>query len=122
MTQLLGTSVLLVEDVYLIARMFKGALERAGATVLGPAPTVDAAMSLIDDHQGKIDVAILDVNLGHGTTSYRIADRLNELGVPFVFATGEIRIEQNERYQHFPSLEKPILEAELIQAIVGLPR
>ena len=33
------------------------------------------------------DCAVLDVNL-HGEKSYPVAARLDELGVPFVFATG----------------------------------
>ena len=35
----------------------------------------------------SFDVAVLDVNLS-GETSFAIADRLLDLGLPFVFATG----------------------------------
>ena len=49
------------------------------------APSVDEAMKRLKNFTP--DVAILDVNLGTGT-SLPIAEELERRGVPFIFATG----------------------------------
>ena len=42
--------------------------------------------------KGRPDAAMLDVGLGDGETDYPIADWLEALGVPCLFAAGEVRI------------------------------
>ncbi|WP_330218360.1 response regulator [Methylobacterium sp. WSM2598] len=54
--------VLVVEDEYFIADDMAQALGRLGAVVVGPAPSRDAAMALIDGG-ARIDAAVLDINL-----------------------------------------------------------
>jgi light-regulated signal transduction histidine kinase (bacteriophytochrome)/CheY-like chemotaxis protein len=76
--------VLLVEDSLIIALDAEDILERFGAEVL-TASTPEAAHDLLDNEQ--VDFAILDINLGD-QTSFGIADRLTELGIPFFFASG----------------------------------
>ena len=89
-------------------------LREAGATVLGPVGSIDEAIDLIDDHVQDLDAAVLDVNLGSGRTAYPIADRLAEIGVPYVFATGDVQV---LRKATGPVLEKPVLEAALLNAV-----
>lgn len=60
-------------------------VSRLGAATTTTAATVQGALEHIDAH--KPTVAILDINLGD-RNSYPIADRLAELRVPFLFATG----------------------------------
>jgi light-regulated signal transduction histidine kinase (bacteriophytochrome)/CheY-like chemotaxis protein len=77
-------SVLLVEDSLIIALDAEDILTRFGADVV-TASTPDAAHDMMD--ATRIDCAILDINLGD-QTSFGIADRLTELGIPYFFASG----------------------------------
>ncbi|MDB5416541.1 MAG: response regulator receiver [Rubritepida sp.] len=117
---LVGCRILLVEDEYLIVELMSEWLSRAGAVVVGPAPNVKRAIELIEGEENALDIAVLDVNLGQGKTAYPIADRLNELGVPYLFATGDVRIIDNPAHKARPRLEKPISQGELIAAVEKL--
>ncbi|MGU3362955.1 response regulator [Methylobacterium sp. M6A4_1b] len=81
-----GRRVLVVEDEYFLADELDQALEEAGATVLGPAPSVRAALDLLESGPAP-DVATVDVNLG-GEMAYPVAEALLARGVPFLFTTG----------------------------------
>lgn len=83
---LTGRRVLLVEDDYFIAVDLKTWFEAGGAEVLGPVPSVDAALALIAGADA-IDAAVLDINL-QDELVYPVADALRARGVPFLFATG----------------------------------
>jgi len=76
--------VMLVEDSLIIALDAEDILDRFGADV-ATASTPEAAHDILD--KGHIDFAILDINLGD-QTSFGIADRLNEMNIPFFFASG----------------------------------
>jgi light-regulated signal transduction histidine kinase (bacteriophytochrome)/CheY-like chemotaxis protein len=80
-----GLDVLLVEDSLIIALDAEDILGRLGADTVSTAATVEGALDLIADNRPS--VAMLDINLGD-TNSFRIADRLMNLGIPFLFATG----------------------------------
>lgn len=82
---LAGQRVLLVEDSLIIALDAEDIATRLGAADVVTAASVDAALDLIA--ASPPSVAILDINLGNGN-SFPIADRLLELQVPFMFATG----------------------------------
>ena len=82
---LAGRDLLLVEDSLIIALDAEDIVSRLGADTVSTAATVEAALDSIDAHQPS--VAMLDINLGD-RTSFAIADRLMDLGVPFLFATG----------------------------------
>ena len=73
---LVGRSVLIVEDDPVIAATQKMILESAGCTVLDPAPGVEAALRTIGAH--RVDLALLDVNLGDEKV-YPVADALAAL-------------------------------------------
>ena len=77
--------VLVVEDGFLIATDLEHMLGRHGWRVLGPAPTVGAALRLLDGG-ARPDVALLDANL-RGEMVTPVAARLRALGVPFVLAS-----------------------------------
>jgi DNA-binding response OmpR family regulator len=74
-------------DELLVAMEIEEALRDLGCEVLGPAATVDEAVRLAEAEAGRIDAAILDVNLA-GRPSFPVADLLTGHGVPVVFATG----------------------------------
>ena len=110
--------VLVLEDEYLIAMDLKGWLQDAGASVVGPAPKVKTALELIE--RDAPDAAVLDVNLGEGSTAYPVADRLSALGVPFLFATGDVRRIDHPAHRGRPRLAKPYREADVVRAVAGL--
>jgi len=80
-----GMSILLVEDQALVALDTEALLRRLGAEDIRLSP--DAAHAAQTLESFRPDAAILDFNLGEGT-SEAVADHLVALGVPFVFATG----------------------------------
>jgi DNA-binding response OmpR family regulator len=82
--RLTGCKVLIVEDDPLIAMSLETTLCDTGAEILGPAHTVAHALKLID--ASAPDAAILDYRL-EKETSARVAARLNQLQVPFLFYT-----------------------------------
>ena len=62
-----------------------GGLMTSDPVILASGATVADALRILDQHRPH--AAMLDVNLGDGT-AYPVAERLHELGIPFVFATG----------------------------------
>jgi light-regulated signal transduction histidine kinase (bacteriophytochrome) len=80
-----GKTILLVEDSLIIALDAEDILKRLGALHVTTAGTVENALEAIDNDGPEL--ALLDINLGD-QTSFAIADRLLELGIPFLFATG----------------------------------
>ena len=82
---LCGRRVLVVEDQAAIALDLCECLDQAGASVIGPARTVEHALSILES-VGPLDAAVLDIEL-EGEPVYAVADRLQQLGVPFLFTT-----------------------------------
>jgi len=82
---LAGHDILLVEDSLIIALDAEDIAQRLGAASVTTAATVEGALEFIDSNRPT--VAMLDINLGD-RNSYPIADRLAELDIPFIFATG----------------------------------
>ncbi|WBH16233.1 response regulator [Sphingomonas radiodurans] len=108
-----GCRVLVAEDEYMLASDLADALEQAGAHVIGPAPTVEDALSLLEDK--PIDFAVLDVNLS-GDLVYPLADALVGRGISFMFATGYDANAIPSRYDGVPRLEKPVDPAVVVRA------
>lgn len=84
-TLLAGKHVLLIEDSLVIALDAEDLLRMLGARHVTTEGSVAGAIIAIET--APPDVAVLDINLGDHT-SFAIADRLSELGIPFMFATG----------------------------------
>src|SRR5947209_14372115 len=82
--ELRGRRFLVVEDEYVIAADLTASLEALGAEVAGPAPSVAAALTLLESEGDRLDGAVLDVNLGKERV-YPVADVLRGRGIPFVF-------------------------------------
>jgi CheY-like chemotaxis protein len=107
--------VLLVEDEAIVAMMLEDMLAGMGYQPEGPAMSVASAMGFLD--AGGIDAAILDINVGGGS-SEAIADRLRALGLPFAFATGYAAAPSG-RFEGTPLLQKPYSEDELKRVLDG---
>jgi CheY-like chemotaxis protein len=78
-------SVLIVEDESLIAMMLEDFLDSMGHQIAGTCESVPEALDRVGE--GGFDVAILDVNL-KGERIWPVADRLLDLGIPYILATG----------------------------------
>lgn len=115
-SRLEGLRILVVEDEYLIAIELAEWLQDAGAQVIGPVGTVHQALSLTTDHEGKLDAATLDINLG-GTRVFPVADALRATGIPFVFCTGYDLQRIPQAYRQEPCLEKPIDRAKFMDTL-----
>ncbi|WP_168990379.1 response regulator [Aureimonas flava] len=111
--------ILLVEDDALIAQPLAERLEDAGATVVGPAGTIEEAIALIARVPG-IDAALLDVNLG-GEMSYPVAYDLARRGVPFVFLTAYDPSLVAARFRDVPVFAKPSDLTQVLEALGSLP-
>lgn len=90
----------------MLAEDLREGLEREGAEVLGPVPTVAEALGLLRSGPTP-DLVILDINL-QGEMAWPVASVLRELGVPFVFATGYDAKAIPPEYADVPRAEKPV--------------
>lgn len=99
-----GKRILIVEDEYLVAEETRRVLEKCGAHVIGPVSNVQDGIALV--HAGGIDAAVLDIKLNDELV-FPLADLLDSLGIPFVFATGYEPSILPERYKGYILCEKP---------------
>jgi CheY-like chemotaxis protein len=81
---------------------------------VGPASTLDEALALAEAED--FDLAILDVNL-HNQLSYPVADRLQQRGIPFIFATAYVHDTLPARFMNAPFIQKPY-ESEALMKLV----
>ncbi|KRB57067.1 transcriptional regulator [Rhizobium sp. Root708] len=112
-----GKRILIVEDEYFVADEVRRQLNQAGALVVGPAPSVEIGLTLLE--RNSIDGAILDIRLD-GETVFPIAERLQDAGLPFVFATAYGAGDIPERYTGYVLCEKPNDLGEIAYALFGL--
>ena len=110
-----GLSILVVEDQLLIAMDVQTMLAQEGAGTVETASSVKEALHSLTIFQP--DIAILDVNLGNGS-SLPVAQALFARGIPFVFATGygETSLIPSE-LGHIPIVRKPYDVTTLIAAL-----
>jgi CheY-like chemotaxis protein len=108
--------ILIVEDEALVALDLSMILEERGAAVAGAYGTVEEACDAVTE---GLDAAILDVDL-HGRLVFPVADRLREMGTPFVFHTGRYDLETlRERYGDVTVLSKPAGDEAIVLALAG---
>lgn len=107
--------ILLVEDEYFVAHDIARFLEFHGATVIGPAGTLDAAFA--HAREEALDAAVLDVNLRNQLV-YPVADLLIEKRVPVVFVTGYDELLMQRAYLGLPRCTKPLNKEALLRLLV----
>ena len=107
--------VLVVEDNMIIALDAEDIMRKFGVGTVRTASGVAQALREISDHPPEF--ALLDVNLG-AETSFEIAKRLAEAGVPFVFATGYgEQVAFPPEFSDVPKLRKPYSIDSLREAV-----
>ena len=80
--------ILIVEDEVLVAMELEAIIEDLGHSCAGIAPDVETAK---DYFGGKLDLALVDLNLRDGLTGPQIGAELCQLGVPVLFITANPR-------------------------------
>jgi CheY-like chemotaxis protein len=116
-----GLRILVVEDEYAVAADLTWWLEDSGAEVVGPAPTIEDALALVEAHGATLDRAVLDVNL-RGETVFAVADALMKLAVPIVFSTGYEDAALPGVYAGVQRLTKPLDHAGLLTAFASVTK
>lgn len=109
--------VLIVEDNGLAAAEIAFALEAANAIVVGPCSDLDDA-GMQARHS---DLAVLDIDI-QGRTSFALADRLQQLDVPYVFFTGYDRKLLPARFAKIDYICKPLSPGIALQHLETLSR
>ena len=102
----------------MIAQETTRMLLEIGMKVLGPVPSVGAALRLIEA-ESRIDCVVLDVNLD-GEPSWTLVDVLLARGVFVLLATGYSMDAIPRAYAHLPRCEKPVSSEDLTHTIVRL--
>jgi DNA-binding response OmpR family regulator len=112
-----GLNVMVVEDEAIVSFMIEDMLLDHGCAAVWHASNVSAALAILDAHQPHL--AVLDVNLG-GELVFPVAKRLEEAGIPFVFATGYGRNGILRDWAHHPIIHKPYDGNTLARALSAL--
>ena len=113
----LGGDVLLVEDNLIIALDAEAMLLSLGARHVFVASNVKDALAILDHETPTF--ALLDVNLG-AQNSFPIADRLFEMNIQFIFATGYgSGINYPPDQKSLPFITKPYTRESIAKALGG---
>lgn len=98
-------SMFVLEDNMIIGMDAEGILQDLGVRKVHLFGNNAAALEFLET--GTVTAALLDVNLGL-ETSAPVAQRLRDLGIPFLFATGYGEVgEQNGSDETMPVIQKP---------------
>jgi CheY-like chemotaxis protein len=111
---LAGLNVMVVEDEAIISFLIEDMLLTLGCASVVHAAAVKQALSVLAEQTP--DVAVLDVNLA-GEPGYAVAEKLEETGVPFVFATGYGESGLPPRWREKPVVQKPFTLETLESAL-----
>lgn len=114
-TGLEGRRILVAEDEFFLAMDLEDMLRDVGAVVVGPVATVAQALLVLDEGH-RIDLAVLDMNLG-GDMVFPVADRLRAADIPLIFATGYGQGDLPARFTGVPRFEKPVDLSRIVQAL-----
>jgi CheY-like chemotaxis protein len=113
-----GRRLLVVEDDPFISVDLQDLLASAGAVVLGPVPTVRAALALLETDRPH--AALLDLNL-RGERSTPVAEALQAAAVPFVLVTGYSGSQIDEpAFREATIVPKPVRASILMRALQRL--
>lgn len=113
-SQTMKPRVLVVEDEFFIAQEIADELAAANIEVLGPCPTVQKALALLDNNH--CDAAILDVSL-RNENSMAVVQALNDRGIAFIVLTGFSQAQLPQEIASAPVLTKPLNAQALIREL-----
>ncbi|WP_075222398.1 response regulator [Acuticoccus yangtzensis] len=111
------TEIMILEDEPMISFDLADFLQEAGYRINGPYATAAEALAALSE--AGVALAILDVDLGDGSTSEPVAEWLEASGTPFVFVSG-YNYQGSELIRRFPAagrISKPWEPQDLLNAI-----
>ena len=108
--------VLVVEDSFLEAEAVCGLLADLGMEAVGPAPTVAAALMLIQ--VGNVDAALLGIGLDRETV-FPVCAPLAARRIPFAFVTGTVNA-LPETLSGIPLILKPVRRTDILRILTAL--
>ncbi len=112
-------TALVLEDDYIIAKEMSRLLEDIGASKVDTVPSIESAIDCIEKF--TYDIAFLDANI-RGEFSGKVAQVLEEKGIPFAFATGYGSKDQElVNTSCLIVLSKPVSKAKL-QSVIKLAK
>jgi DNA-binding response OmpR family regulator len=109
--------ILIVEDEALIAELLAMYVEELGHEVVGPAATIDQALSILTNDRPQL--AILDCALGH-QESTPVAEYLAKENLPFAFATGRGADALPAAFKTRPMIAKPYIFEDVERVLTQL--
>lgn len=113
-------NILIVEDEALLALELQSELEDAGHSVVGHAMSSRDALSLIETC--RPDFAFVDIQLLDGPTGVDVGRQYAELGIPFVFVTGNLKRIPSDFAGAIGAIEKPYSQNGLQNALSYIER
>lgn len=111
-----GLNILIVEDEAAVSFLVEDMLQDLGCTAVWHASSVREALDIVAKH--RPDAAVLDVNL-RDELAYPVAERLDAMEVPFIFATGYGRRGIPSDWLIKPVVQKPF-DAEALREALNL--
>ena len=109
-----GLHALLVEDQTIIALDTEAMLQELGAASVHSFTTAESAIAWLS--AASPDIGVLDISLG-ATTSFPVADALQQRSVAFIFTTGYGDNGIPERFLDVPIVRKPYTLIALAEAV-----
>ena len=97
--------VLIVEDSWNVAQSLKGIVEKAGARVVGPVPSVAEALKIIDDQ--PVSLVLVDMSLRDGFAD-PLVDVLIERGIAYAIITAYEALPSNADREALARMSKPL--------------
>lgn len=113
-----GTSVLIVEDNFVVADALRYLIDGYGGSASRIVPSLERAFEALA--AAPVDIAVLDINL-NGTSVVPLAEHLQAHGIPFVFLSGYGDAEiLPEHLRRQPRFDKPVQGERLIRTMLDL--
>jgi DNA-binding response OmpR family regulator len=106
--------ILVVEDQALLAMEMESILTDAGHDVMSIADDFDSAVACADD--ARPDLALLDIQLLHGSSGLDVAAEFRTRGIPCLFVTGNCPTEKGKGLG-LGCLHKPFDDRILVNAV-----
>lgn len=107
--------ILIVEDEPLIAMSLADELERAGHEVIGPADSIESALSYAT--RQPVDLALLDIDLQRRGDGLVVAKRLLDMHIPALFLSGQAGTAHANAALAMGFISKPYDPAEVVKSI-----
>ncbi len=112
-----GRRILVVEDSPVVGPLTAEILCELGCEVVGPAPTMAAARTLVET--SDFDAALMDVHI-RGERVFPLCEMLKAKNVPFVLTSGYADWSMPQKWEQCPRLQKPYKLDQVEEALQAL--